>query len=96
MGDSEHGDAHFPVGCRVRVLAGNPQGNPRTPGYVRGKVGSVTAVHGVIHNPLDHRRPYPPLYTVLFDLAELVGRTRGDQVSVELHEDWLEPAAGGE
>jgi nitrile hydratase subunit beta len=93
MGTNEHEEPRFPVGERVRVLADNAKGNPRTPRYVRDKTGTVTAVHGVIDNPLDHRTPYPPLYTVLFDLEHLTGRPGADQVSVELHEDWLETAS---
>jgi hypothetical protein len=48
----------------------------------------VVAVHGVVDNPLDHRTPYPPLYTVVFDLES----RQADQVCVDLHEDWLEDA----
>ena len=84
--------ARFPVGAPVRVLQTNPEGNPRTPHYVRGRTGSVVTVHGVIDNPLDHRKPYPSLYTVVFDLESLSGRPSPDQVCVELHEDWLEAA----
>jgi len=36
---------HFHVGDRVRVKHANPSGNPRTPAYVRGKRGIVTALH---------------------------------------------------
>jgi nitrile hydratase subunit beta len=78
----------FPVGGSVRVLHSNAEGNPRTPRYVRGRTGSVVAFHGVIDNPLDHRMPYPPLYTVVFDLES--DRRNPDEVCVELHEDWLE------
>ena len=52
---------HFHVGDRVRVKHANASGNPRTPAYVRGKRGIVTALHGSIDNPLDHRGVYPPL-----------------------------------
>lgn len=76
----------FEVGESVRVLAQRAGGNPRTPVYVRGRTGRVTHAYGVIDNPLDHRHPYPPLYTVVFDLSE------PDLVAVDLHEDWLEPA----
>ena len=43
----------FHVGDRVQVKRTNPAGNPRTPAYVRGKSGIVTALHGSIDNPLD-------------------------------------------
>src|SRR5439155_1081874 len=55
----------FQVGERVRVMQANPAGSPRTPAYVRGKSGIVTALHGSIENPLDHRGGYPPLCSVL-------------------------------
>lgn len=71
---------------RVVVLAENPAGNPRTPPYLRGKAGTIMKSHGVVVNPLDHREPYPPLYTVLFELES------GDEVSADIHEDWLKAA----
>ncbi len=85
----------FSVDDRVRVLRQREDGNPRTPVYVRGRVGRVTHAYGVLDNPLDHRDPYPPLYTVVFDLAQVFERPSRDQVAVDLHEDWLEPASGG-
>lgn len=73
----------FEPGASVRVLTENPDGNPRTPRYLRGRTGEVMRVHGVVVNPLDHRDPYPPLYTVLFRLDT------GDEVAADLHEEWL-------
>lgn len=81
----------FVPGDRVRVLIERPGGNPRTPGYVRGKVGTVAARHGVIENPLDHHRPYPPLYSITFRLEDLGGARGDDLVVVDLHDEWLEP-----
>jgi hypothetical protein len=75
----------FQVGDLVQVLTEQPEGNPRTPRYLRGRTGRVTHSYGVIDNPLDHAEPYPPLYTVVFE----AGR---DSISADLHEDWLEPA----
>ena len=83
---------HFHVGDRVRVKHANPSGNPRTPAYVRGKNGIVTALHGSIDNPLDHRGVYPPLCSVLFPVREVFGAESQDTLSVDLHEDWLAPA----
>lgn len=73
----------------MRILEDNPDGNPRTPGYARGRTGVVTDLHGVIENPRDHRVTYPPLCTVVIPVA----RDRGglDVVAVDIHEDWLEP-----
>jgi hypothetical protein len=79
------------VGDRVRVRDGRPGGSPRTIGYVRGKVGTVVALHGQIPNPLDHRDRYPLLCTVRFEFQELTGRPSRDCVTADLHEDWLEP-----
>ena len=85
-------EARFHVRDRVRVKRANPEGNPRTPAYVRGKEGVVTALHGSIVNPLDHRGVYPPLYSVLFSVREVFGGPSQDTLSVDLHEDWLAPA----
>ncbi|HZU06543.1 MAG TPA: SH3-like domain-containing protein [Chloroflexota bacterium] len=82
----------FAVGDRVRVKTANPDGNPRTPAYVRGKTGVIAAVHGVIANPLDHYGLYPPLYSVVFTVGEVFGGASRDQLWVDLHEDWLERA----
>jgi nitrile hydratase len=80
----------FRVGERVRVKQEHPEGNPRTPQYVRGKSGIISAVYEAIENPLDHRGVYPPLYTVKFELNELFGTPTHDTLWVDLHEDWLE------
>jgi hypothetical protein len=82
----------FHVGDRVRVKRENPAGNPRTPAYVRGKTGIVTALHGSIDNPLDHRGVYPPLCSVVFPVREVFGGASEDSLSVDVHEDWLAPA----
>lgn len=74
------------------VKRDNPEGNPRTPKHVRGKRGVVVAVHGVIHNPQDHRGLYPPLYTVMFEIKELFGKETDDKLWVDVHEEWLEEA----
>jgi hypothetical protein len=77
----------FQVGDRVQVRLEVPGGNPRTPGYLRGRTGTVVRAHGVVDNPLDHRDPYPPLYTVVFPLPG-----GHDETVADLHEEWLEPA----
>lgn len=81
----------FHVGDSVRVERANPAGNPRTPAYIRGKSGTVTALHGCVVNPLDHRSVYPPLCTVLFSVRDVFGGSGHDTLSVDLHEDWLAP-----
>lgn len=80
----------FKIGERVKVKQEHPRGNPRTPRYIRGKSGIISAVYGAIENPLDHRGVYPPLYTVKFDLNELFGTPTKDTLCVDLHEDWIE------
>jgi hypothetical protein len=82
----------FAVGDRVRVRSHAEGGNPRTPAYTKGRTGMVTAFHGVIDNPLDHHHPYPPLYTIVFRVADLSGKTGPDLVTADLHEEWLELA----
>jgi hypothetical protein len=77
---------------RVQVRAAVPDGNPRTPGYLRGRTGTIVACHGVVENPLDHRSAYPPLYSVVFPIPD--EREPHDEVLADIHEEWLERAAG--
>lgn len=81
----------FQVGDRVRVKSANPDGNPRTPLYIRGKVGVVTGIHGRIDNPIDHHGIYPPLYTVEFAVRDVFGTDSSDRLAVDVHDDWLAP-----
>lgn len=82
----------FAVGDRVRVREECPEGNPRTPAYARGRVGTVIAFHGRIDNPLDHRDVYPPLYSVEFAIGDLGGAEPAATVVADIHDEWLEPA----
>ena len=70
----------YQEGERVRVRLQSPSQNPRTPDYLKGKVGVITALHGVIENSLDHREVYPYLYTLVFDVTELFGGHSTDKV----------------
>jgi hypothetical protein len=45
-----------------------------------------------VDNPIDHRGNYPPLYSVVFAVGDVFGGPSRDQLSVDLHDDWLEPA----
>ena len=92
MERSARDNSRFRVGDGVRVKADNPAGNPRTPLYVRGKCGVVAALHGAMENPIDHHGVYPPLYSVLFTVGDVFGGSSADTLSVDLHEEWLEPA----
>lgn len=76
----------FRTGDRALVLSESPGGNPRTPGYLRGRIGTVVRCHGVVSNPLDHSLDYPPLYSVVFELDST------QEVLADLHEEWLAPA----
>jgi hypothetical protein len=69
------------------VLTDVPGGNPRTPHYLRDLTGTVLLRHGIVENPLDHRDPYPPLYSVVFVLPD--GRSPHDEILADLHEEWL-------
>ena len=89
MASTEH---QLRIGDRVRVLEQNPTGNPRTPPYICGQRGVVTALHGEIDNPMDHRGQYPPLCTVEFEVGAVFGGSSTDALMVDLHEDWLERA----
>ena len=82
----------FGEGDRVRVLTEVPDGNPRTPHYLRNMTGTVLLRHGVVDNPLDHSDPYPPLYSVVFPLPD--GRNPHDEVLADVHEEWLTDATG--
>ena len=81
----------FQVGDRVRVKLSNVEGNPRTPPYIRGKVGVVIALHGEIDNPIDHREIYPPLYTVEFAVRDVFSTDSSDRLAVDIHADWMDP-----
>jgi Nitrile hydratase beta subunit len=85
----ERATAKFKVGDAVVIARENPTGNPRTPEYVRGKRGVIGAVHGILENPKDHRGLYQPLYTIRFDLRELLSADDHDSVWVDVHEEWL-------
>lgn len=81
------GGNRFHEGDRVQVLTAAPEGNPRTPRYLQGRIGTVVAHHGVVVNPLDHQHPYPPLYSVVFAIPD--DRDPHDQVLADIHEEWL-------
>jgi hypothetical protein len=82
----------YASGQQVRVRMSSDGPNPRTPHYVRGKVGTIVALRGVTHAAHDHRATYPFLYTVAFDVSEISGAGSGDRVLLDLHEEWLDPA----
>jgi len=79
----------FAVGERVRVSAREHRGHHRTPGYVKGRVGTVERRHGAFTNPEtraygESGLPERELYLVRFE--------NGHVVSADIFEHWLEPA----
>lgn len=90
----------FAVGDEVRVADRAHAGHHRTPGYVKGKRGTIVRVHRTFTNP--ETRAYgedgqPPLrlYLVEFAHDELWARSAGvsDRVCADLFEHWLEHAS---
>jgi hypothetical protein len=90
----------FAPGDRVHVPARPVLGHCRTPWYVRGKRGVVTAVHGRFRDPerLAYHFPGLPaqvLYKVRFAQREVWSKYSGgagDHIEVDIYEHWLEPA----
>ena len=83
----------FRVGQRVRISDRTHDGHHRTPGYVKGKVGTVERLHGSFTNPEtraygESGLPEQPLYLV--GLEPQPGR-RG-RIWVDVFEHWLEEA----
>ena len=95
--------ARFQRGDRVCVRVNGQRGHIRTPGYVRGKMGWIEAVHGEFRNPESlayggDGLPKRALYLVAFDQADLWGRryrgAEGDRLTVDIFEHWLDPVGG--
>ncbi|RPH42686.1 MAG: nitrile hydratase subunit beta [Burkholderiales bacterium] len=93
----EPGPARFAPGDRVRAKTMHPSGHTRLPRYVRGRFGTVVAVHGAHVYPETHATrsgdPSPRwLYTVRFEARELWGEdTTAAVVHVDAWEPYLEP-----
>jgi len=91
--------ARFAVGDTVRVRSGTMPHHTRLPGYVRGKTGTVQALHGahVLADTHAHGHGEQPcwLYTVAFAGPALWGDepgARGLVVSIDAWEPYLAPA----
>jgi hypothetical protein len=90
----------YRVGQRVRVAARLHEGHHRTPGYVKGKTGSVERLHASFTNPETRAYgadglPEQPLYLVGFAQRDLWPGSRGhigDRIYVDVFEHWLEEA----
>jgi len=90
--------ARFGIGDRVRTRSHAVPHHTRLPGYVRGKVGVVERVHGPHVFADSHAQGLgeqpQPLYTVVFEGAELwgPGAAPGLRVSVDAWQPYLEAA----
>jgi hypothetical protein len=97
-------NAQFKVGDAVRVRRAYPPGHVRAPYFTRGKTGVVDAIAGGYRNPEDlaygrYNGAVLPLYRVLFrqkDLWDDYNGPAGDTAIVDVYENWLEPAEGGQ
>ncbi len=89
----------FAVGDRVMTRNIHPSGHTRLPRYARGKGGVVARVHGTFVYPDTNARGEgeqpQPLYSVRFAARALwgPGAAAGDQLFLDLWEDYLEPAS---
>jgi nitrile hydratase subunit beta len=88
----------LPTGRRVRVSARAHEGHHRTPGYLKGRTGTVERGHGVFTNPEARAYgadgyPEQRLYLVGFDQREMWPAYAGDsrdRIYVDVFEHWLE------
>lgn len=82
----------FDVGARVRVSARRHGGHHRTPGYLKGRVGTVQRCHGSFTNPEtraygESGLPEKRLYLVRFE--------NGYPLYADIYEHWLEELTSG-
>lgn len=82
----------FEVGQRVRVSGRSHGGHHRTPGYVKGKVGTVVVRHGAFTNPETRAYGEDGLPKQELYLVALEG-VSSDRVYVDVFEHWLEAEA---
>jgi nitrile hydratase len=82
----------------VRVAARDHAGHHRTPGYIKGKVGTVERLHGSFTNPETRAYgndglPEQALYLVGFEQRDVWPHYPGhDLIYVDVFEHWLEDA----
>ena len=78
-----------------------PSGHCRTPGYLRGKTGTVVCLHGSFRDPekLAYHKPglpRQPLYMVRFEYGDVWpgrGGSSADSICADIFQHWLEPLA---
>jgi hypothetical protein len=81
----------FDVGQPVRISARSHGGHHRTPGYVKGKTGTVVLRHGAFTNPETRAYGEDGLPERQLYLVALAGESH-DRIYVDVFEHWLEPA----
>jgi nitrile hydratase subunit beta len=89
----------FAPGNKVHVSARAHVGHHRTPGYLKGRTGTVERVHDRFSNPETRAygadgEPSQRLYLVGFELPDLWPEYRGganDRLVADVFEHWLEP-----
>ncbi len=90
----------FQPGRRVRVAARDHRGHHRTPGYLKGKTGTVERRQGSFTNPETRAYgtdglPELELYAVGFaqrDVWPDYAGPEADRISFDVFEHWLEEA----
>lgn len=92
-------DALLAPGTSVRVADRPASGHCRTPFYLRGRRGVVTAFAGRFRNPeqLAYHRPGLPtlaLYRVRFSCTEPDGTGTADEIVADIYGHWLETEKG--
>ncbi len=88
----------YRVGERVRVAARGHGGHHRTPGYLKGKTGTIERARPSFPNPETRAYggdglPEQPLYLVGFVQREVWPAYRGrasDRIYADVFEHWLE------
>jgi nitrile hydratase len=89
----------YAPGDAVQVRDEERPGHIRTPDYVKGKLGTITALLGEYRNPEELAYggdgfPKKPLYKVSFSQAELWNDYEGsasDTLYIDIYDHWLEP-----
>lgn len=90
----------FHEGQHVRVAKREHEGHHRTPGYLKGKPGTIERAHGSFLDPETRAYgndglPARELYLVAFAQRDLWPGYRGcagDRLYADLYEHWLEAA----
>jgi nitrile hydratase len=88
------------VGERVRTVAREHEGHHRTPGYLKGKTGTIEREHASFADPETRAYgadglPKRRLYLVRFaqrDVWPDYGGDASDAIYADLYEHWLEEA----